>query len=137
MKNHFVAAIAKTIVRVQHWFVLIGFKAPALCLFRAEQPSKLDNLFARPACTLAFNGLHQCAIAQEQVVVSKRRNLILRRLIANDVCGLRRWRGRLRTDLPERSRHNALIMNQSGAADEFICALREKTLCSASRNTGS
>src|SRR4051794_1450660 len=104
MKHYFVAAIAEAIMRVQHWFVLIGFKAPALCLFRAEQPSKLGNLLARPACAFALNGLHQCAIAQEQVVVSKRRNLILRRLIADDVSGLRRWRGRLRTDLPGRSR---------------------------------
>ena len=83
MKHNFVAAIAKAIMRVQHWLVLIGVKAPALRLFRAEQPAKLGDLFARPACAFALNGLHQCAIAQEQVVTRKRRDLILRRLIAD------------------------------------------------------
>src|ERR1041385_5184588 len=119
MKHYFVAPIAKTVVRVQHWFVLIGLKAPTLRLFCAEQPTKLGNLFTRPTCAFALNGLHQCAIAQEQVIAGERRDLILRRLIADDVCGFGRWRDRLRTELSGRSRHNALIMNQSRAADEF------------------
>src|ERR1700739_3227245 len=100
MKHNFVAAIAKAIVRVQHWFVLIGLKAPTLRLFCAEQPPKLGELFARPACALALNGLHQSAIAQEKVVTGKRRDLIERRLIADDVYRFRRWRDRLRTELP-------------------------------------
>ena len=79
MKHHFVAAIAEAIMRVQHGFVLIGFKAPTLRLFRAEQPPKLGNLFARPACAFALNRLGQCSITQEKVVTGKRRNLIGRR----------------------------------------------------------
>jgi hypothetical protein len=81
MKYNFVAAIAKAIMRVQDRFVLIGVKAPALCLFRAQQAAEFGYLLARPASTFALHSVNQGAIAQKQVVTRERRDLILRKLV--------------------------------------------------------
>src|SRR5579859_6500843 len=113
MKHHFVSAIAKAVMRMQYRFILIGLKAPALRFFRAQQPPKLDDLFARPACALTLYSLHQCAIAQEEVVTGKWRNLIRGLLVADGICRVSKWLCRLRADLSGGSRHGALIMNYS------------------------
>jgi hypothetical protein len=81
MKYNFVAAIAKAIMRVQDRFVLIGVKAPALRLFRAQQAAEFGDLLARPAGAFTLHGLNQSAIAEEQVIASERRGLILRMLV--------------------------------------------------------
>jgi hypothetical protein len=81
MKHNLVAAIAKAIMRMQDRFVLIGVKAPALRLFRAQQAAEFGYLLARPASAFTLHGLNQRAIAQEQVVTTERRDLILRDLV--------------------------------------------------------
>jgi hypothetical protein len=65
MKYNFVAAIAKAIVRMQDRFVLIGVKAPALCLFRAQQAAEFSYLLAGPACAFTIHSVNQGAIAEE------------------------------------------------------------------------
>jgi hypothetical protein len=65
MKYNFVAAIAKAIVRVQDRFVLIGVKAPALCLFRAQQAAEFGYLLARPASAFTLHSVNQRVIAEE------------------------------------------------------------------------
>jgi hypothetical protein len=65
MKYNFVTAIAKAVMRVQGRFVLIGVKAPALCLFRAQQAAEFSNLLARPASAFTLHSINQGAIAEE------------------------------------------------------------------------
>jgi hypothetical protein len=65
MKYNFVAAIAKAIMRVQDRFVLIGVKAPALRLFRAQQAAEFSNLLAGPTCAFALHSVNQGGIAEE------------------------------------------------------------------------
>src|SRR5262249_27960289 len=74
---------------------------------------------SRPAGALTLHGLNQGAIAEEQVIASKRRDLILRKLV---VTWIRSWgslfrclSGRTPAGLSCSSRHNARIMNRKEA----------------------
>src|ERR1051325_10273258 len=111
MKDHLVATVPEPIMRVQHRLVLICVKAPALHFFCAQQPTKLGDPLTPPARPLSLHCLRQSAIAQEEVVAGKRRDLVLRQFTAGSIRRFCEWFARLRAGLSTGSRHNALIMN--------------------------
>ena len=82
MKFYFVDPMTKTVMCAQDRREFVRLKTPADGLLGANQPAKFFDSSVGPACAFAVQGLHQHAIAGEQVVIDQ-----FGRLIQNLMCG--------------------------------------------------
>ena len=76
MKLNLIAAIAETVMRVQHRLVFVGVETPALYFFCAEEFPERGELRSGPVRAFALDRFNQSGIGEIKIIVRKRRRLI-------------------------------------------------------------